>query len=203
MLSPETTLDELAWVERLVREAGKLVAEYYATGTTVSYKGIDDPVTAADHAANDHLMAGLAAAFPGDGLLSEESADNPARLQRRRVWIVDPLDGTKEFIGRIGEFSIMVGLAIDGQPALGVVYQPVTDVLYRGIPGKLAEVVRRRPGASTCRLDRRRAGSHAPRRQPLPPRSTGSCCLPAAGYHPGSAQRQRWPEGRTAGNGPV
>ena len=144
MLSPETTRDELAWVERLVREAGKLVAKYYTTEIAVSYKGVDDPVTAADHAANDYLMAGLATAFPDDGLLSEESADNPARLQCRRVWIVDPLDGTKEFIGRIGEFSIMVGLAIDGQPALGVVYQPVTDVLYRGIPGKVAEVVERR-----------------------------------------------------------
>ncbi len=74
-------------------------------------------------------------------MLSEESADNLTRLQRRRVWIVDPLDGTKEFISRIGEFSIMAGLAIDGRPALGVVYQPVADVLYRGIPGQIAEVV--------------------------------------------------------------
>jgi 3'(2'), 5'-bisphosphate nucleotidase len=57
------------------------------------------------------------------------------------VWIVDPLDGTKEFIGRIGEFSIMVGLAIEGEAALGVVYQPVADLLYRGAPGLLAELV--------------------------------------------------------------
>ncbi len=145
MLSHEVTQEviqnELAVVEHLVREAGRLVAGFYATDVSVSYKGVNDPVTAADHAANDCLMAGLAAAFPDDGLLSEESADNPSRLQRRRVWIVDPLDGTKEFIGRIGEFSIMVGLAIDGQPALGVVYQPVADVLYRGIPGEVAEVV--------------------------------------------------------------
>jgi 3'(2'), 5'-bisphosphate nucleotidase len=133
--------NELAVVETLVREAGRLVAEFYATDVSISYKGVNDPVTAADHAANDYLMAGLAAAFPHDGLLSEESADNPTRLQRRRVWIVDPLDGTKEFIGRNGEFSIMVGLAIDGQPALGVVYQPVVDVLYRGIPGQVAELV--------------------------------------------------------------
>jgi 3'(2'), 5'-bisphosphate nucleotidase len=128
-------------VERLVREAGQLVAGFYATDFAVSYKGIDDPVTAADHAANDLLVAGLAAAYPDNGILSEESADNPARLQRRRVWIVDPLDGTKEFIGRIGEFSIMVGLAVDGQPVLGVVYQPVADILYRAIPGQVAEVV--------------------------------------------------------------
>jgi 3'(2'), 5'-bisphosphate nucleotidase len=142
--SPEATHAELALVEQMVRKAGELVAQYYAADVAVSYKkGADDPVTAADHAADDYLMAELARAFPDDGLLSEESADNPARLQRRRVWIVDPLDGTKEFIGRIGEFSIMVGLAVDGRPALGVVYQPVTDLLYRGIPGQVAEVVER------------------------------------------------------------
>lgn len=137
------SLADLAVVERLVREAGQAVAQFYAGDVAITYKGVDDPVTAADHAANDHLMAGLAAAFPGDGLLSEESADDRSRLNGDRVWIVDPLDGTKEFIGRIGEFSIMVGLAIEGRPALGVVYQPVADVLYRAIPGQVAEVVER------------------------------------------------------------
>jgi 3'(2'), 5'-bisphosphate nucleotidase len=141
--SPEAAREELALVEQMVRKAGELVAQYYAADVAVSYKGVNDPVTAADHAADDYLMAELARAFPDDGLLSEESADNPARLQRRRVWIVDPLDGTKEFIGRIGEFSIMVGLAVDGRPALGVVYQPVIDLLYRGLPGQVAEVVER------------------------------------------------------------
>lgn len=132
---------ELPIVERLVREAGALVREFYDRGVDVAWKGVDDPVTAADHAANQHLVAGLRRAFPGDGILSEESYDDQARRQRRRVWIVDPLDGTKEFIGRIGEFSIMVGLAAEGEAVLGVVYQPVTDVLYRGAPGLLAEVV--------------------------------------------------------------
>ena len=101
---------------------------------------MDDPVTAADHAANDCLMAGLAPPSPTTVSFGGIGR-RPNRLQRRRVWIVDPLDGTKEFIGHIGEFSIMVGLAIDGQPALGVVYQPVADVLYRGIPGQVAELV--------------------------------------------------------------
>lgn len=132
---------ELPIVEQLVREAGKLVRQFYDTGADVAWKGANDPVTAADHAANQHLVAGLRRAFPGDGILSEESHDDQARRQRRRVWIVDPLDGTKEFIGRIGEFSIMVGLAIEGQAALGVVYQPVADLLYRGAPGLLADVV--------------------------------------------------------------
>jgi 3'(2'), 5'-bisphosphate nucleotidase len=132
---------ELPIVEQLVREAGALVRTYYDNGAAVSWKGVDDPVTAADRAANQHLVAGLRQAFPSDGILSEESHDDLARRARRRVWIVDPLDGTKEFIGRIGEFSIMVGLAIEGEAALGLVYQPVVDLLYRGAPGLLAELV--------------------------------------------------------------
>lgn len=140
---PDTDLlhRELYIAEQLVREAGALVREFYDTGVAVAWKGANDPVTAADHAANQHLVAGLRRAFPGDGILSEESHDDQARRQRRRVWIVDPLDGTKEFIGRIGEFSIMVGLAIESRAALGVVYQPVDDLLYRGAPGLLAERV--------------------------------------------------------------
>jgi 3'(2'), 5'-bisphosphate nucleotidase len=132
---------ELPIVEQLVREAGALVRQYYNTGVNIAWKGENDPVTAADHAANQHLVDGLRRAFPSDGILSEESHDDLVRRQRRRVWIVDPLDGTKEFIGRIGEFSIMVGLAIEGEAALGIVYQPVADLLYRGAPGLLAEVV--------------------------------------------------------------
>jgi 3'(2'), 5'-bisphosphate nucleotidase len=132
---------ELPIVEQLVREAGELVRAYYDNGAAVTWKGDNDPVTAADHAANQHLVAGLRRAFPSDGILSEESHDDQARRQRRRVWIVDPLDGTKEFIGRIDEFSIMVGLAIEGEAALGVVYQPVADLLYRGAPGLLADLV--------------------------------------------------------------
>ncbi len=132
---------ELPIVERLVREAGALVRQFYDRDLAVDWKGANDPVTAADHAANRLLVDGLRRAFPGDGILSEELHDDQARLQRRRVWIVDPLDGTKEFIGHIGEFSIMVGLATEGEPILGVVYQPVADLLYRGAPGLLAEVV--------------------------------------------------------------
>lgn len=132
---------ELPIVEQLVREAGALVLDYYNTGVDVAWKEGNEPVTAADQAANQHLVLGLQRAFPEDGILSEEGRDDLARRERRRVWIVDPLDGTREFIGRIDEFSIMVGLAIEGAPALGVVYQPVTDLLYRGAPGLLAEMV--------------------------------------------------------------
>ncbi|MEZ4767046.1 MAG: 3'(2'),5'-bisphosphate nucleotidase CysQ [Caldilineales bacterium] len=145
--------NELPLVERLVREAGAQVRDFYENGVEVAWKGTNDPVTAADHAANAHLVAGLRAAYPDDGILAEESADNTYRLNRSRVWIVDPLDGTKEFIGKIDEFAVMVGLAIDGVPALGVVYQPVADVLYRGIPGSVAEVVRQGKAATLAVSD--------------------------------------------------
>ncbi|MEA3338051.1 MAG: 3'(2'),5'-bisphosphate nucleotidase CysQ [Chloroflexota bacterium] len=133
---------ELPTAERLVREAGVLVQNVYDGNIDVEWKGTNDPVTAADRAANEYLVRGLQHAFPGDGILSEEATDDLDRLSRQRVWIVDPLDGTREFIDRIGEFSIMVGLAIDGKPALGIVFQPVSDLLYRAVPGELAEVVR-------------------------------------------------------------
>jgi 3'(2'), 5'-bisphosphate nucleotidase len=132
---------ELRLVEQMVREAGDLVLDCYDGGdTTVSWKGTNDPVTEADRRSNEHLVTALSRNFPEDGILSEESADSADRLGKRRVWIVDPLDGTREFIDRIGEFSVMVGLTVDGVPVLGVVYQPTARILYRGIPGQVAEV---------------------------------------------------------------
>src|SRR5690606_10565772 len=91
---------------------------------------------AADHAANDVIVAGLRRAFPGDAILSEESKDSADRLSARRVWVVDPLDGTKELLARNGEFSIMIGLSIEGEAVLGVVYLPDGDVLYSAARGQ-------------------------------------------------------------------
>lgn len=135
--------EELRLAEELARQAGAVVCDLYHRGAEVDWKGHDDPVTAADKASNALLVSGLRAAFPADGILAEESHDDLDRLSRRRVWMVDPLDGTKEFIGHIGEFSVMIGLAVEGVPVLGVVYQPVGDVLYRGIAGGRADVVER------------------------------------------------------------
>lgn len=115
------------------RAAGAAAMRFYGTATATA-KADASPVTAADHAANDVILARLRAAFPNDAILSEESADTAARLSARRVWIVDPLDGTREFLAQNGEFSIMIGLAIDGEAVLGVVYLPAVDVLYAGAP---------------------------------------------------------------------
>jgi 3'(2'), 5'-bisphosphate nucleotidase len=109
--------------------------EFYAKDTKVLWKGRDDPVTAADQAANEMLAHELSRRFPGDAVLSEELPDDRARLEKDRVWMVDPMDGTKQFIERIGEFAVMIGLAIEGEAKLGVVYNPSADRMYYAMPG--------------------------------------------------------------------
>ena len=126
---------ELEVAARLVREAGEIIKTFYQVPPTVKWKDPSEPVTEADRAANAYLVKQLAHAFPEDAILAEESKDDLTRLEKRRVWMVDPLDGTVEFIARNGQFCIMVGLTIDGVPALGVVYQPIDDVLYAAVKG--------------------------------------------------------------------
>jgi len=133
MTSPIEYPQILSQIEGLVRDAGNIVRQYHDLPDDIEYKGVNDPVTAADKAVNDFLVGALAEAFPDDGILAEESKDDLSRLQQERIWCIDPLDGTKEFIARNGEFSIMVGLAIDGVATLGVVYQPILDFMYSGI----------------------------------------------------------------------
>jgi 3'(2'), 5'-bisphosphate nucleotidase len=115
--------------------------EYYGTARSVA-KADESPVTAADHAANDVILARLREAFPADAILSEEKRDDLSRVDSERVWVVDPLDGTKEFLARNGEFSIMIGLAVGGRAVLGVVYLPDGDVLYTAAEGAGAWAVR-------------------------------------------------------------
>ena len=92
------------------------------------------PVTAADRASQEAILEVLGRQRAGEPILSEE-APAPAGLAETRLWVVDPLDGTREFIDRIGEFSVMVGLAVDGAAELGAVYQPATDRLFAGATG--------------------------------------------------------------------
>lgn len=135
MLSMETTVDlseELEFACSVAREAATIVTTFYVGSSEVEYKAGDEPVTEADRSANRHIVSRILAKYPDDGILSEESKDDFVRLQKRRVWIIDPLDGTKEFIARNGEFSIMIGLAIDGRAVMGVVMQPDPGLLYAG-----------------------------------------------------------------------
>lgn len=127
--------EELEFVSKLAREAATIVNTFYIGSSEVRYKPGDEPVTEADRSANQHIVTRIRARFPHDGILSEESKDDLVRLQHARVWIIDPLDGTKEFIARNGEFSIMIGLAVEGRAVLGVVQQPATGLLYAGAIG--------------------------------------------------------------------
>ena len=115
---------------------------WYQRGTTVEYKAGDEPVTEADRAADDLIRKGLRALFPDDGLLTEEAKDDLSRLDRDRVWIVDPLDGTTEFIDETDEFAVHIALAVGGHPVLGVVYQPAMGQLYHAVQGRGAYQVR-------------------------------------------------------------
>ncbi|MCA9600823.1 MAG: 3'(2'),5'-bisphosphate nucleotidase CysQ [Myxococcales bacterium] len=126
---------ELEFATEIARDAGKILLEIYATDFGFELKGKADPVTEADQRANEFLVKKLRERFPEDGIVAEETADQSDATRFERCWYVDPLDGTKEFIAKNGEFSVMVGLAIGGEAKLGVVFQPVRDKLYRGVVG--------------------------------------------------------------------
>jgi 3'(2'), 5'-bisphosphate nucleotidase len=126
--------DEILVASSAARAAGTAILGLYGNAPAES-KADASPVTAADYASNDLILSHVRESFPADAILSEESADSAARLTSQRVWVVDPLDGTREFIDQNGEFSVMIGLAIDGRACLGVVYQPTADLLYGAVAG--------------------------------------------------------------------
>jgi 3'(2'), 5'-bisphosphate nucleotidase len=117
----------------LARLAGKAIMEMYAARCEVRFKGPDDPVTDADLRAQDIIMEGLWRAFPHDGIVSEEAPVSEEACRKARVWYVDPLDGTSEFVARTGEFSVIIGLLEKGLAKFGVIYRPIGDVLYAGV----------------------------------------------------------------------
>jgi 3'(2'), 5'-bisphosphate nucleotidase len=122
----------------LVNDAGAAILEVYATAFAVEYKADRSPITVADRAAHDLLSAGLSRLTPGIPVLSEEGAEHHGqdiRGQWREFWLVDPLDGTKEFLSRNGEFTVNVALIRDHRPVLGVVGAPVPGLLYYGAAG--------------------------------------------------------------------
>ena len=133
---PNSKLEEsvVSSVLDLVKKAGRCALEIYQSSFTVEYKDDDSPITEADIAVNKILVDGLEQY--GWSILSEELADSKERLGVSRVWIIDPVDGTKGFIDKKGDFSIMVGLAERGKPILGIVYQPTDDKLYYAQKGE-------------------------------------------------------------------
>lgn len=121
-------------IRRLALEAGDLIlAVYNGPDFAVKAKSDASPVTEADEAADAHIAAGLRAAFPDTVLITEEQADSHA-LSARSFLIVDPLDGTKEFVQRRGDFTVNIAYVQDGVPLRGVVYAPAKDRLFYTLP---------------------------------------------------------------------
>lgn len=116
----------------LARRAGGEILRVYDADFTVEHKEDKSPLTEADMAAHDAIDEGLAELTPGVPVLSEESAAVPFAERRtwRRYWLVDPLDGTREFVKRNGEFTVNIALIEDGHPVLGVILAPVTGLCY-------------------------------------------------------------------------
>src|SRR4030081_1775427 len=126
---------EIEVATELARQAGAVLLEHYYSPFLVEQKvnALDEleEVTAADREANELIVGRLQKEFPDDGILAEESVDSEHRLEKNRVWLIDPMDGTKNFINRDGDFAVQIGLSVGGESVLGIVYQPVRAVLYR------------------------------------------------------------------------
>lgn len=120
---------------RIAREAGAKILDIYENEDftkTIDFKADDSPLTIADKAANEIIVSQLTALYPEIGMLSEEEKEVPysERKDWKTFWCVDPLDGTKEFINKNGEFTVNIALISDGYPILGVIYAPVLDTIY-------------------------------------------------------------------------
>jgi 3'(2'), 5'-bisphosphate nucleotidase len=127
-------LDQLA---SIARDAGRGILRLYESDFRVEYKSPGDPVTDADREANTLICSRLAAEFPGAAIVAEESASELYAGYRSepRVFFVDPLDGTREYVAKNGQFVVMIGLLVNDVPSLGVVYQPTTGTLWCGARG--------------------------------------------------------------------
>lgn len=126
---------ELAIAVEAAGAAGKIVRTWYEGDFTVRQKATDSPVTEADLEANHCIRGIISDNFPQDGWLSEETRDSADRLSKARVWVVDPLDGTKEFINHIPEFCVCIALVDDGVPVLGVSYNPAREEMFTASRG--------------------------------------------------------------------
>jgi myo-inositol-1(or 4)-monophosphatase len=126
-------------VRDTAREAGAMAAALFRPGEKTAAriwsKAGGSPVTEADVAVDAFLKVRLSQALPEAGWLSEETTDDPARLDRRIVWIVDPIDGTRAFMSGHPDWSVAIALLVDGEPALGLVHAPAHGLLYEAAAG--------------------------------------------------------------------
>jgi myo-inositol-1(or 4)-monophosphatase len=127
--------NELTTAIKAAQAAGDILLSYYQADYEIRDKGFHNPVTSADHASNEYLEEQLRDSYPDYGWLSEETADTFDRLSCERVWVVDPLDGTKEFIEGVPQFVVSIALVEHGKPVLGVLFNPVTKETFAATAG--------------------------------------------------------------------
>ena len=128
-------LEDLTLLEDTVREAGHIARKYYGGDYKRWNKEGGSPVTEADLAVNKYLLDHFTTARPGYGWLSEENTDDPARLSRREVFVIDPIDGTVAFLKNRPHFTICAAIVVEGRPCCGVVYNPISEELYSARTG--------------------------------------------------------------------
>jgi myo-inositol-1(or 4)-monophosphatase len=134
---------ELNVAQAAARAAGAAVMTFYNEQSAETYVKHDGSVvTDADLAADRIIREAIIAAFPNDALLTEEGVDDEARLGNPRVWIIDPIDGTNQFVDRTGEFDMLIALVVDGRPVVAVAYQPTADMLLSAVAGQGATIER-------------------------------------------------------------
>jgi myo-inositol-1(or 4)-monophosphatase len=126
---------ELEVLRKAVRQAGQQALKLAAEGFETHIKKDRSPVTTADLAVNQILHEMLLTAFPYDAWLSEETPDDLRRLENKRVWIIDPIDGTKYFMRGVPQYAISVALVESNQPVVAAVYNPATDELFSAVHG--------------------------------------------------------------------
>jgi 3'(2'), 5'-bisphosphate nucleotidase len=130
-------LSLLSPVEDMARQAGALILKIYGSDFVVSHKADASPVTLADEQAEALIVPALQVLLPAVPVVAEEAASRgEVAVVGDRFWLVDPLDGTREFVSRNGEFTVNIALIERGIPVLGVIFVPVTNTLYAGVLGQ-------------------------------------------------------------------
>ena len=172
--------EDLLLLDDTIRQAGELALKYYNSSTRSWNKGDGTPVTEADLAVDELLKNALMKDRPDYGWLSEETADNSDRLSCERVWIVDPIDGTRSFVERTGEWCISIALVERGKPVLARVFRPLSQDMYGATPGGGAtlngEIITtsKRSDLENCRMmARKRALDPSRWERPWPHMQTG------------------------------